>query len=54
MRYAKANGSNTNQKKITAIAKLASKKKLNNKKELRKILTLTKFLIVKDLANKKT
>ena len=49
----KESGSNTNQKKTTAIAKLALKKSLNNKKELRKILILISYLIAKEPANQK-
>ena len=47
------NGISTEQNQIMDIANHASKKKISQNQELRKILILISYLIVKELANRK-
>ena len=53
MKNAKANGTDIEIRMIMDIAKLASKILMIKKKELKKTLTITRYLTVKELANKK-
>jgi hypothetical protein len=49
----KANGTDIDIRTITDIVKLALKKKMIKKKEFKKILTITNYLTVKEVVNKK-
>ena len=49
----KANGTDIEIRMITDIVKLALKKKMIKKKEFKKILTITNYLTVKEVVNKK-